>query len=218
MSDPAQDAPPHAPSEMELAQSVQVLVRRLSSVRSVGVAVEDQGQLQQIRLMADATVEPRHLAREVASLVTNWLNVDVTPDMVEVIQLWDEDAHSRLRILSYEEIPSGPQVEVRVRLAAGSLVVEGKAVGPGLPQMRPRVAAAAAVDGLNHRFQNPGLCTVGTTDLVHQGQEQVVLALTYLRGQPYSGSSLVRGGQVGEAAVRAVLTSLNRQLTWPQQR
>lgn len=192
------------------------LVRRLSGIRSVGITRNPAGNLEQIRLLADGDREPRHLVREVVSLLSVWAGLDVPADAIEVILLGDEK-RPRARIVGYREVPAGPLVTAEVYLATGVQVTRGTASGPSLSHLRPRIAAEATVDAMNRRLAGPGVCSVGSADVVPLNAHRAVMILAYLQGQPYTGSALIRGDEVGEAAVKATLDALNRQLAWPQE-
>ena len=195
----------------------QALLRRLTGIRSVGFASDAEGHIQQIRLLVDDSREPRHLVREVVSLLKVWTGQFIAPEAIEVIQLFDLEKRSRARIVGYQEIPTGPLVKIEVELATGDLTVKGTAVGPSISHLRPRIAAEAAVDAMNRRLASPGLCSVGAADVIQLGPQPAVVVLAYLQGQPYAGSALVQEDQPGEAAVKAALSALNRQIVWPQQ-
>lgn len=192
-------------------------VRRLSGIRSVGITRDPAGNLEQIRLLADGDREPRHLVREVVSLLSVWAGLDVPAEAFEVIQLSDDEKRPRARIVGYRETPCGPLVTAEVDLATGDRVTRGAASGPASSHLRPRIAAEAAADAMNRRLAGPGLCVVGSAEVVPLNSHRTVLVLAYLQGQPYTGSALIRGDEVGEAAVKATLDALNRQLAWPQQ-
>ena len=217
MSKVLQDPPELPGAGGNTGQSWQTLLRRLSGIRSVGVSLDTEGRLQQIKLLVEDDRDPRHLAREVASLLKVWTDQSIAPDSVEIIQLSETEERARVRIANYQEVPMGPLVRVEVDLAAGNLVERGSAAGPNLSHMRTRVAAEAAVNALNNRLGNPSLCSIGAAHEVSLGPQRAVIVLAYLQGQPYTGSALVHDGLVGEAAVKAALNALNRQFAWPQQ-
>lgn len=198
-------------------QAVLAFLKRLPDIESVGLAHSPGGQVEQIRVICSASREPRHVAREVASLLRAWLGLGFPADAVEVVQLLDpEEDKGRMRLVRCEERPVGAELEVEVTLLAPDTEVKGVARGPRTMQSRTRLAALAAAEAVNRRFESPGLCAAGWADVVSGPDTAMAVALMYLRGRPYSGASLVREGRVLEAVARAALSALNRQLAWPQ--
>ena len=199
----------------EKEQTVVSLLKRLPDVRSVGLVHTSEGALAQIKLVATADREPRHLAREVASLLKVWQEVDIPADAIEVAQLLEEE-QSRLRFLTYAEKPEGPQLAVSVVLQDRDECLEGKAQGPLVGQALVELAAQATADAVNRYFENPYFCHVEWAQALNAAGHSLVAVVANVHGRTYSGSSVVRGEGVGEAAARAVLNSLNRQIAWPR--
>ncbi|MHB9143826.1 MAG: hypothetical protein ACYC5Y_00565 [Symbiobacteriia bacterium] len=195
--------------------AVLALLRRLPEVRSAGLTLSEDGGIQQIKLVCSGDREPRHLAREVASLLTVWFRLEVPVEAIEVVQLLEEE-HSRLRFHAYQEEPLGPQLRTRVILLEQDAEVAGEAQGPLVGQARVELAARATADAINRYFENPHFCHIEWAQAQAAADCQVVTVVTSLHGRAYSGSSIVRGDRIGEAAARAVLNSLNRQIAWPR--
>ncbi|MCL5676950.1 MAG: hypothetical protein M1602_03640 [Firmicutes bacterium] len=214
--DPAVDQPADQVADPE--QAIISFLKRLPDIQSVGLAHGPEGEIEQIRLLCSSNREPRHLAREVASLLRIWLYLSFPAEAVEVVQLLEqsEDEKGRIRLVGCEERPDGAEVEVEVTLLASDVEVRGVARGPRTSQAKVRLAAAATADAVNRRFETSGLCAAGWSDVVPGFNVPTAVAVMYFHGLPYAGASLVRDGRVAEAVVRAALSALNRQLAWPQ--
>lgn len=198
-------------------QAVLAFLKRVPDIESVGLIHGPDGELAQIRVLCSGSREPRHLAREVVSLLRVWFGLTLPADAVEVVRLLDqqEEEKGRMRLVRCEERPDGAELEVEVTLLAPDVEVRGVARGPRTVQSRTRLAAQAAAEAVNKRFESPGLCAAGWADVVSGPDASTAVAVMYLRGRPYSGASLVREGRVTEAVARAALSALNRQLAWP---
>ncbi len=148
-------------------------------------------------------------------MLTVWFGQEVPLEAIDVAQLLEEE-HSRLRFHAYQEEPQGPQLLTRVTLLEQDAEIAGEALGPLVGQARVELAARATADAINRYFENPHFCHVEWGQVQAAADYQVVTVVTSLHGRAYSGSSMVRGDRIGEAAARAVLNSLNRQIAWPR--
>ena len=117
-------------------------------------------------------------------------------------------------IVAIEEDADGDDVRVTITLDWQDRHHYGTAVGRADPPHRPRLAAEAALQAVEHiggdRIQTE-LMAVATADL---GEARVALAQVRLGndGEVLVGTALLAGAGPSLAAVRAVMAALNRRL------
>lgn len=122
--------------------------------------------------------------------------------------------NQRPAIVAIEEDADGNDVRVTITLDWQDHHHYGTAVGRADPPHRPRLAAEAALQALEHiggdRIQTE-LMAVATADL---GEARVALAQVRLGndGEVLVGTALLAGAGPSLAAVRAVMAALNRRL------
>jgi len=122
--------------------------------------------------------------------------------------------NQRPAIVAIEEDADGDDVRVTITLDWQDHHHYGTAVGQADPPHRPRLAAEAALQAVEHiggdRIQTE-LMAVATVDL---GEARVALAQVRLGddGEVLVGTALLAGADPSLAAVRAVMAALNRRL------
>jgi hypothetical protein len=116
-------------------------------------------------------------------------------------------------IISIEGDVEAADARVTVVLGLDRDRFYGQAIGDADPQHRARLAGEAtlrAVEGLPGVATPLELLAVATTDL---GGARIALAQVQVGGgDVLVGSALIRSGDPGHAAVRAVMDALNRRL------
>ena len=122
--------------------------------------------------------------------------------------------NERPAIVAIEEDADGDDVRVTITLDWQDRHHYGTAVGRADPPHRPRLAAEAALQAVEHiggdRIQTE-LMAVATVDL---GEARVALAQVRLGndGEVLVGTALLADAGPSLAAVRAVMAALNRRL------
>ena len=122
--------------------------------------------------------------------------------------------NERPAIVAIEEDADGDDVRVTITLDWQDRRHYGTAVGRADPPHRPRLAAEAALQAVEHiggdRIQTE-LMAVATVDL---GEARVALAQVRLGndGEVLVGTALLADAGPSLAAVRAVMAALNRRL------
>ncbi len=229
--------PVKGPGSKEKAESI---LRELPSVVGAFVREDVSGQPREIHLLVRPGPEPRHLARDVRSLLEERLGVPIDQRIISIAQLARDPAAAslkeeeaaraeasaaleppaewRLRFEACESRVSGGRVHVRVELVEGEerYVGEASELDAGAGRMRAGAAAAleAAVVACSGRarFALEGAAIVQTADRAYVLVTATVTAPALGRRSISLTGAQALDDEAETAAALAALKSANRVL------
>lgn len=196
---------------MDAPAEAEGLIQRLVGVRSARVEWISDVEASRVHVLSDGQRSARSLAREVHGLLELQCGVRVAPEEINVVEVATGlgGGGGRPRLVGCEWLSDLEGIEVRCRLEDGGSVVEGAGRG-----RRPEAAAAqAAVAAVNQLTGGVLDLSVGDLQVLETVRGAVVVAVVDLgAGDVLSGSALVGERDLVEAACRATLDAINRQL------
>lgn len=183
---------------------------RVPHVRRVDIQVDPEGN-PRVHVVSDSEQSPRHLVRELVSLLRSYGWSDVQADHVMVVKVQQEydkaPGLGRLRITGYAVGYGIQGYEAECRLGQGVRVFSGHSTSPNA-----QVAMAeATLDAVNQAIgQTRFLSLVEITTLTVAGIALVVALVMDSDREVMAGNAMLR--EVAEdSVVRAVLDAVNRR-------
>lgn len=211
---------------LRLLPELEDSLRQIPGVRAASVVTGPDAIPTEVHVLALPGKAPKQVVRDVQSLAMARFDIDIDHRIVSVVQIGEDDTPGIAVPLLGNDSESSPRpsiaaimirtsngmAEVGVTLAAGDLLFEGKAEGPG--SQRPRLIAAATVDAVHELLGQP--CEVESSVICNDSSREVALTVLSILvprtgAQLLTGSALVRGDEA-DAVARSVLAALNRQL------
>ena len=195
---------------------LQATLERLPLVEAVRV-VESRGHITEVHVLAAPGKPPKQVVRDVQSLAMAAFGVEVDRRSVSVVQIESDRIApaGRPSIVDIRETPNGAHLVMDVRLDWHNVHYGGSAQGPASQETRPRLVGEATLRALEGAADGDVAFALANMDLVTVGPRTVCVAVVVMvaNGDERSliGSALV-GSDPAQAAVRAVLDALNRQM------
>jgi hypothetical protein len=195
---------------------LQATLERLPLVEAVRV-VEAQGHIAEVHVLASPGKPPKQLVRDIQSLAMAAFGVEVDRRAVSVVQIENERIAPAARpsIVDIRETPDGAHLQMDVRLNWHNVQYGGSTTGPASQETRPRLVGEATLRALEGAADGDVAFALSNMDLVTVGPRTICVAVVVMvaNGEERSlvGSALV-GTDPAQAAVRAVLDALNRQM------
>lgn len=187
------------------------ILERVPHVRRAEITQDGSGG-HRVQVVSQSLQSPRHVVREIVSLLrmSGWR--DVKPENVVVVQIQQEDeprAHaSRLQIAGFAVTYGARGYEAECRLSHGRESFEGQAVAPSSVE----AVARATVDAVNRAVgQNNGLHLLQATQVSLSGVELTLAVVADLDGEVMAGNAIHRDATAEEIMIRAVLDAINRR-------
>ncbi len=187
------------------------ILQRVPHVKSAEITDDGQGGYR-VHVVSQSVQSPRHVVRELVSLLrmSGWHDIKMDNVMVVQIQQDDEPRANwgRLQIVGYS-VNYGPSgYEANCRFAHGAETFVGMAVAP----TSLLAVARAAVAAVNHALaQENGLHLIDATEITLSGVEMAVMLVTDIDGEVVAGMAIKRDQPVEETIVRATLDAINRR-------
>ncbi|MCY0879218.1 MAG: hypothetical protein OWU84_09790 [Firmicutes bacterium] len=166
----------------------------------------------QVQVVSQSTQPPRHVVREIVSLLRSAGWHDIQAGQVTVVQVQAEDdqrrSFGRLRIAGFA-VSYGPSgYKAQCRLVHGARFYEGEGVAPTSILAVARATVAAVNEALGQR---EGLHLVEATQLEVAGVSLSVALALDLDGEVMAGNAVHRDTTAEETMIRAVLDAINRR-------
>lgn len=179
--------------------------------------VESNGRISEVHVLAAPGKHPKQVVRDIQSLAMAAFGVAVDRRTISVVQIGGERVSPALRpsIEEITETPNGSRVEMQVRLSWHNELFVGAATGPASLETRPRLVGEATLKALETAIDGDVAFALANIDQVSVGPRTIILTVVVMvaAGEERSlvGSALV-ATDPAQAAVRAVLDALNRQI------
>lgn len=214
-----------------LAREMEGVIGRVRGVAAARVVLSEAGDVETIHVLAHGTRPVEQVAADVGAVCEALFNAHVEPRRLRVSTLdqpveVSADGEVRLELHSVTVESSRRGCRVAVKLLAGDELYEGEALGADVVDLRPKLAAEAALAAVA-QFQDESMGERGQQsawtlyDLyeVTVGPRRAVLAALVRRLRQSGrtderwvvGCALVEK-DVPDAAVRAVLDAVGRRL------
>lgn len=197
-------------------RELQETLERLPSVEAIRV-VESNGHVTEVHVLATPGKPPKQIVRDIQSLAMAAFGVAVDRRTVSVVQLESDQLvpAERPSIEEIVEIPAGSRVERQVKLGWRNEIFVGSSTGPAAHETRPRLVGEATLKALEQAIGGDVAFALSNIDQLSIGPRLVMVAVVVMvaNGEERSliDSALV-ATDPGQAAVRAVLDALNRQI------
>lgn len=187
------------------------ILQRVPHVKRAEITDDGQGGYR-VHVVSQSMQSPRHVVRELVSLLrmSGWHDIKMDNVMVVQIQQDDESRANwgRLRIVGYS-VNYGPSgFEADCRFAHGEETFVGMAVAPTSLLAVARAAVAAVNQALG---QENGLHLIDATEITLSGVEMAVALVTDIDGDVVAGMAIKRDQPVEETILRAALDAINRR-------
>jgi hypothetical protein len=197
------------------------VVRRLRSVAAASVVLDDDGGVEAVHVLGRADRSPKLIAIDVVAALSAEFGLTIEPRQVRVAaQRQDEETsvvpQARLKFvgLSVSVVRGGAQV--KVHLDDRGMMYEGEASGPAVPRYVHQLVAQATLHALEVFLRAPGMLLLEGVSVPKIGEADVAVVTVTLAGdeeETLAGASVVRSDP-REAVVRAVLSAVNRPISW----
>ena len=215
--------------------AVEDLIRSFSGVESARIALDAQGSVREVHVLADSSRPPKAIVRDIESGLRARWGLVVDHRRISVAQMDDAPRRpkwTRLRLqqISVQTDPVRGRVEVAVSLApepprdafgrpvydpeVPNVIWQGRAAGASGGGLAIRLAAEATLQALNQSLLPQHTFSVVDLQRVPIAERDAILCLMQYQAprgaaEMLTGSALVRSDPL-EAAVRCVLNSTNR--------
>ncbi len=193
---------------------------RLPAVDAVRV-VGDSDRVTEVHVLSGPEKSPKQVVRDVQSLAMARFGASIDRRVISVVQIAPEDmpvgyGGERARVVGIRETPEGNRSTMTVTLEWQGEQYTGSATGPAAASARLRLVGEATLRALEQTHTGLPPLALDAIGAPAVGMRTVVVAVVVSAGADGSeevsvGSSLAVE-DVPEAAVRAVLDSLNRRI------
>lgn len=187
------------------------ILERVPHVRRAEIAEDGLGGYR-VQVVSQSVQSPRHVVREIVSLLrmSGWR--DIKPENVVVVQIQQEDEPrtnwGRLQIAGFSVTYGASGYEANCRLSHGNDVFEGEAVAPTSLEAVAQAAVAAVNQALG---QNNGLHLMQATRMNVAGVALTLAVVADADGEVMAGNAINRDETPEEIMIRAVLDAINRR-------
>lgn len=218
--------PEEAPAAWTLRRGEE-LIASLGGVLSCRIVASRTGDIEEVHVLTNASVQPKQVVRNVESALMAQLGIKVDHRKISVAQTAEmkpisvlekeavTEAASRRKLVFADlviESPRPRRVSVKVLLRSGGVELEGFEEGVDEARSRVQMAARATVKALERELEDGGVVLEGVR-VVEAFDRKIVLAAVHGVGGR-SSQLLVGTCEVKEsteqAAVLAVLDATNR--------
>ncbi|MGH9194450.1 MAG: hypothetical protein ACRD1T_01760 [Acidimicrobiia bacterium] len=189
---------------------------QIPGIRAARV-VSNGGVPDEIHIVSAGGKGPKQIVRDVQTVALATLGLQVDHRIVSVVQFPEDQISIRAPRIVIDEIATrtlGTTSTVEVVLSQGDTSSKGEASGMPSVEGLQRLAAEATLQAVRGLTSNGAWPTLEHVAVQRSGvHDVVVVTVSYGSGATVLSGSAIVTGQIVEAAVRAVLDSLNRKLT-----
>ncbi len=196
--------------------ALQEKIGRIDGVEAARVVTEN-GQVDEIHVLARRNKAPKQLVRDVQSLGQALFGIDIDRRVVSVVQLADADLDGGIRpaLVDVSEAIEGTKAEVTVTLRWQDNLLLGTAAGAAAAATRPRQIAEATLEAVRQAIHDSAALAISSMDVATLGSRKIAVAQVVLVTE--AGERMLIGSAYADddetkAVVRAVLDALNRLL------
>ncbi len=196
--------------------ALQEKIGRIDGVEAARVVTEN-GQVDEIHVLARRNKAPKQLVRDVQSLGQALFGIDIDRRVVSVVQLADADLDGGIRpaLVDVSEAIEGTKAEVTVTLRWQDNLLLGTAAGAAAAATRPRQIAEATLEAVRQAIHDSAALAISSMDVATLGSRKIAVAQVVLvteAGERTLIGSAYADDDETKAVVRAVLDALNRLL------
>ncbi len=192
---------------------------RLPAVSAVRV-VGNGDRVTEIHILSEPDKSPKQVVRDVQSLAMARFGASIDRRVISVVQLSPETLPAgrggdRAAIAAIREEPEGNRTTVTVTLEWQGSKHVGSATGPAAASARLRLVGEATLRALEEAHEGMPPLALDAIGAPAVGMRTVIVAVVVSStsaGEELSVGSSLSDGDDAEAAVRAVLDSLNRRI------
>lgn len=206
-----------APKALRMSEC-ENFIKQIRDVISVNIVANDSREIEEIHVLAEDTRNAKQIVRDIETLFRVEYGLDLDHKKVSIVQLKKEQnsfQSKRLKFTSIQYSFRDNRMEVSVELASPKKSCQGQAAGINSRSNRLRLVGEAALQAVGSFL--PEICHATLDDIVLyslNGRDLVAATVVYIQGsleETLVGSALVRQDEK-EAAVKAVLSALNRRI------
>lgn len=198
---------------------VESVICRLRDVISARIVSGDDGEIEEIHVLTEASRAPKQVVRDIESAVMAKLGVQLDHRKVSVAQLQGnaKREQGRLKFSDVSISLDGNRAEATVHLGRDGVVYTGTATGLSSSSSQMKLIATATLRAVEDAGAADGTMVVEdmTTGVNLAGKNIVVVLINLVtnRGDDYlTGSAVVRQ-DLWKAVVNATLDAINRRAT-----
>jgi hypothetical protein len=203
----------------DLCEALEELVRQVQGVIAVRIVSSDDGQLEEIHILADTSRSPKQIIRDIESFSMVQLGLKIDYRKISLVQVQDRDlpAEHRVKLSTISFSRTVHKTTVTVELTLEEKAFTGEAGGLNTTGNQLRLVAQATIKALENCL---GIQEFFALEEVKQlalgGREVVTVAISAVGGSG-NEEALVGIASVDSdcwvAASKAVLAAINRRLT-----
>ncbi len=194
----------------------------LSRLDSVDAArVVNQGStITEVHVIAAAEKPAKQVVRDVQSLAMARFGMSIDRRVISVVQISPQDldivSAARAALTRISESPNGTRTTMEVTLRYQSAEFVGTATGPPVSSARLRLIGEATIDAIEQTFSAMPPIALDAIAVSAAGSREVVNAVvataTGTGGENLNVGAAIVGESRDDAAVKAVLSALNRRI------
>lgn len=208
-------------NKIDLIFQYEEKIRQLKGVISARIVTNDNGEIDEIHVLAGPNRGPKQVVRDIESILVAQFGMEIDHKKISVAQIQDDENKpnsNQLRplLISVTLLTSSVHAEAKVQLKIGEDIFEGMAAGPSSSQNRLRLVVAATLKALEEYLR--GTCSFVVEDLTITplaGKEVAIVSvalITSLGEESLIGVAFVKNDE-REAVVKATLGAVNRRLS-----
>lgn len=197
-------------------EEIQKLIEKLDGVLAAKVVPGENGELQEIHVLADRSRAAKQLSRDIESALAAGLGLTVEHRIISIAQIGDEipKAVSRIRVESVEIANGVDGFSARVTLNYEDRKTTGSANGYASSVSRYGTVARACLDALRPCLHQGAFSVSEVLKLRIANADEINVAVSFLLKDSerlLTGTALIHDDEY-YAIVRATLSAVNRVL------
>ncbi|TGE33854.1 hypothetical protein [Desulfosporosinus sp. Sb-LF] len=197
-------------------------IRQIKSVIAARINVNNQGEIEEVHILAGSGRSPKQIVRDVESSLAAQFDLQIDHKKISVAQVDDNEEgtfavveSTRPKLVGVTLRTVNGMAEVKVELLTGDKLMEGVAQGPSSSHNKLRLFVEATLKALAPLTLDQFHFVTEDVGITHLAKQQVALvAITMIvpsGEQSLTGCALVRNDD-REAVVKATLDAVNRKL------
>jgi hypothetical protein len=209
-------------TDLSTSEQWEQALRQIKSVTAVRINVNNQGEIEEIHILAGAGRNPKQIVRDIESTLEAQFGIQVDHKKISVAQVEEEQERvisltefSRPKLVGISLKTAGGKAEVRVELLIGEKIIEGVALGPSSSYNRPRLFVEATIKALAPLATDNYLFVMEDVKITHLAKQHIALVSVTLMNaggeQSLAGCAYVKNDD-REAVVKATLDAVNRKI------
>lgn len=197
-------------------EEIQKLIEKLDGVLAVKIVPDDNGELQEIHILADHSRAAKQLSRDIESALAAGLDLHIEHRIISIAQIGDDLPRpaSRIRVESVEIFNGVDGFSAKVTLNHDDRKSTGTANGYSSSVSRYGTVARACLDALRPCLREGAFSVSDVVKLRIANSDEINVAVSFFikdAERLLTGTALVRDDEY-YAIVRATLSAVNRVL------